>query len=261
MSDLLNPNPAPQFGIAEFSGDPKTDTCKMCQKPITATYYRANGAMVCDSCADKVRRNIPQDSHKAFVKAVLFGLGGFLAGLIAYAGFSIATGIQIGYLSLAVGWIIGKAMMAGSGNIGGRRYQIAAVILTYAAVSMAAIPIAIFYHPKTEKTPAITSEATAGNSSSANENASAGGDSEKKTETTEAQRSPVMVLLMALGQLALIGLASPFLEIAEGVGGIIGLVILFVGMRFAWQMTAAKTNLTVEGPYQVSNSAASGASA
>ena len=141
MSDLLDPNPAPQFSIAEFGSTSSGDICKMCHKPITGTYYRANGAVVCDSCADRVRRSTPQDTHAAFVKAILFGLGGFLAGLIAYAGFTIMTGIQIGYVSLAVGWIVGKAMMAGSGNIGGRRYQIAAVVLTYAAVSIAAIQL------------------------------------------------------------------------------------------------------------------------
>ena len=111
MSDLTNPNPAPQFSIAEFGKSTNADSCTMCQKPITANYYRANGATVCDSCADRLRRSNPQDNHAAFVKAILFGLGGFLAGLIAYAGFSIVTGIQIGYLSLAVGWMVGKAMM------------------------------------------------------------------------------------------------------------------------------------------------------
>ena len=36
-----------------------------------------------------------------------------------------------------------KAMMKGSGGIGGRRYQVAALLLTYGSVSMAAVPIAI----------------------------------------------------------------------------------------------------------------------
>jgi hypothetical protein len=261
MADLLNPNPAPQFSIAEFGNEPKTDTCKMCQKPITATYYRANGAMVCDSCADKVRRNIPQDSHAAFVKAVVFGVGGFLAGLIVYAGFSIVTGIQIGYLSLAVGWMVGKAMMIGSGNLGGRRYQIAAVVLTYAAVSMAAIPIALASYSKSSQT---QHSQTAKDTSAAGDTSAASASQSEEAKTTPragTRQSPMVVFIEALGKLALLGLISPFLEIAEGLGGIIGLVILFVGMRFAWRMTATKVNLSVEGPYQVSNSAAKGASA
>ena len=38
---------------------------------------------------------------------------------------------------------IEKAIMKGTNGIGGRRYQIAAVALTYAAVSLSAIPIGI----------------------------------------------------------------------------------------------------------------------
>jgi hypothetical protein len=262
MADLLNPNPAPQFSIAEFGNEPKTDTCKMCQKPITATYYRANAAMVCDSCADKVRRNIPQDSHAAFVKAVVFGVGGFLAGLIAYAGLAILfEGFRIGYMALGVGWIVGKAMMAGSGNIGGRRYQIAAVVLTYAAVSMAAIPIALATYSKSSQ---AQHSQTAKNTSAAGDTSAASASQSEEAKTTPragTRQSPMVVFIEALGKLALLGLISPFLEIAEGWGGIIGLVILFVGMRFAWRMTATKVNLSVEGPYQVSNSAAKGTSA
>ncbi len=65
--------------------------------------------------------------------------------MILYATFAIATGIIIGYISLAVGWMIGKAIMKGSGGVGGRRYQITAAALTYCAVSMAAVPIGIHY--------------------------------------------------------------------------------------------------------------------
>jgi hypothetical protein len=45
------------------------------------------------------------------------------------------------------------------------------------------------------------------------------------------------------------GLASPFLEITEGVSGLIGLVIIFVGIRIAWKMTGAPP-LEILGPFQ-----------
>ena len=64
-----------------------------------------------------------------------------------YAGFVILTNIEIGYMSLAVGFIVAKAMMMGSKGVGGRQYQITAAILTYAAVSLSVIPIAL-YHTK-----------------------------------------------------------------------------------------------------------------
>ena len=52
----------------------------------------------------------------------------------------------------------------------------------------------------------------------------------------------------ALGTLALIGLASPFLDLASPMQGIIGLIILLVGVRIAWRLTAARS-LKVDGPF------------
>ncbi len=42
------------------------------------------------------------------------------------------------------------------------------------------------------------------------------------------------------GQLVLWGIASPFLQLRSGVSGAIGLVILFVGLRIAYRITAAR---------------------
>ena len=61
--------------------------------------------------------------------------------MIVYATFTIVTICTIGYIALAVGWLVAKAIMKGSNGIGGRRYQVAAVLLTYAAISLAAVPI------------------------------------------------------------------------------------------------------------------------
>jgi hypothetical protein len=57
-----------------------------------------------------------------------------------------------------------------------------------------------------------------------------------------------MGLLMGIGILLGIGLASPFLALSDPVHGVIGLVILFVGMNIAWRMTAGTKRL-IDGPY------------
>ncbi len=109
--------------------------------------------------------------------------------------------------------MVGKAMMAGSKGMGGRRYQIAAVLLTYAAVSLAAIPV-IIHH----------SEFPDG-------------------------------VMAVFGQLALYGIASPFLALQDPLHGLIGLVILFVGIRIAWQITAGKKITGILGPFSSSSPA------
>jgi hypothetical protein len=50
--------------------------------------------------------------------------------------------------------------------------------------------------------------------------------------------------------LALWGLASPILYLQYPIFGFIGLVLLLVGMRTAWRLTAAR-RLIVEGPHPV----------
>ena len=169
-------NPTPQFGTAEYVGTPGNDHCQFCHQPIAGTYYRANGAMSCAGCAENMRGELANDSHSAFVRGLLFGIGGAIVGLIAYATFAIVTGIVIGYASLAVGWMVGTAMIKGSNGVGGRRYQIAAVVLTYAAVSMAAIPIWIHYagehktaHTQKQRADPDTASDSDGNQSSSSD--------------------------------------------------------------------------------------------
>ena len=80
----------------------------------------------------------------AFPRALLFGIVGAAIGMALYAGFVIITNVVIGYVSLAVGFIVAKAMLIGSKGVGGRQYQIAAAILTYCAVSLSIIPIVLY---------------------------------------------------------------------------------------------------------------------
>lgn len=133
----------PQFGIAEYPSASGTDICKSCNQQAVGSYYRINGALACERCKGQLEAELPKDSHAAFVRGLIFGVSGAILGLILYSAFGIITGLEIGYISLAVGYIVGKAVRMGSRGIGGRRYQVVAVVLTYAAVSLSAIPIGV----------------------------------------------------------------------------------------------------------------------
>jgi hypothetical protein len=146
---------------------------------------------------------------------------------------------------------VAKAMLMGSGGIGGRKYQITAVLLTYMAVSLSAIPIYI-HQMKNENAGAKPQRAQqapkaepAASESNAGETAEPGSQAAPSEET----QKPAMPFFAAMGLLVGIGLASPFLELADPVHGIIGLVILFVGMNIAWRMTAGSAKAAIEGPY------------
>jgi hypothetical protein len=182
-----------------------------------------------------------------FTRGLIFGIGGAILGLIIYAVFAIVTGLMIGYVSLAVGYIVGKAMKKGSGGAGGRRYQIAAVVLTYAAVSLAAIPIYISVYAKQQSSKSAQTQQQEMQSSQAPESPAA--DSDQPTTAAHAH-SGSDIFATALVKLAMIGLASPFLELADDpVHGLIGLVILFVGIRIAWKI-AAGSETQILGPFE-----------
>ena len=247
-------NSTPQFATADYSGS--GDICKSCHQAISGAYYRINGSLACERCTTQLQTQLPKDNHASFVRALMFGIGAAILGLIGYAAFSIITGIQIGYISLAVGWLIGKAMRTGSRGIGGLRYHIAAALFTYAAVSMAAIPIYLSQVNKLKATkpPQVqTAPATPGAStgdSESNDSASSSG-----TAPATAQSKPRINPFVAIGLLALLGLASPFLELQDPFHGVIGLIILFVGIRFAWQQTGAP-KIDIVGPFQAARAPA-----
>ncbi len=179
--------------------------CAHCGGPFGVRSNVVDRKLFCDKCAAAAGATLSGDSHAVFVRSLVFGVGAALVGLAFYATFTIVTHMYLGYVALAVGWLVGKAMMAGSKGVGGQRYQIAAVILTYAAISLASVPIII--------TRAIQHGAGA---------------------STDIDWTAVV------GRLVVWGIASPFLEVGAGISGIIGLVILFVGLRIAYRMTAAQ---------------------
>jgi hypothetical protein len=235
----------PQFGTAEYKSASGPDRCKSCQQELSGAYFRINGLPACEKCTRQLQAQTPQDTHAAYVRGILFGVGGAIVGLILYSAFGIATGIRLGYIALAVGWLVGTAIKKGSNGIGGRRYQIAAVALTYAAVSLSAIPVGIYYIVK-EKNAAQISHAP---DSSPASNSTLPGSASPQDDPPASGQGSTPRLTSAAGALLFAGLASPFLELSEGVSGLIGLVIIFVGIRIAWKMTG-RPPLEILGPFQ-----------
>jgi hypothetical protein len=247
MSDQNPSEPTPQFGTAEYVEQPGGEQCRTCEQPISDSFYRINGAMTCTTCAEKAVGRLPKDSHKAFVRAILFGVGAAFLGLVLYSVVGIVTGLAIGYVSLAVGYIVGKAMMMGSWGIGGRRYQVAAAAFTYAAVSLSAIPIGITMMIKER----LASEASKAKSVSVKQETKVAA-SDPNAATKEPQQPHEQDQQASLGTvlawLTVIGLISPFLELSDPFHGIIGLIILLVGIHIAWKTTAG-ASIEILGPF------------
>ena len=239
-------SPTPQFGTAEYVGPPESDRCQYCKQPIVGNYYRVNGAIACSSCAETGRTLLAKDSHATYTRALLYGIGAAVAGMVLYATFEIVTGIIIGYVSLAVGWMVAKAMMQGSKGVGGPRYQVAAALLTYAAVSLAAVPVIIHYARGHQRHAQVQQQNL---DEEQRQLEAESGQSHSQGPRPQNQQPTKMSAGAAIGKLALFGLASPFLEVmGNPFGGLIGLVILFVGIRIAVRITAGRP-AEVFGPF------------
>ncbi|AEU38631.1 hypothetical protein [Granulicella mallensis] len=143
----------------------------------------------------------PAFDSAIFLRAIAFGIAGAIAGAIVYAAFIGITHIQIGYLSIGVAYLVAKAMTMGSNGRGGRPYQVAALILTCLAVAF-------------------------GNS---------------LLLWWEIKDQGILLSPRVLYFLGRFGLMKPFLEFQHSPGGaILGLFILFIGLRAAWRMTSGE---------------------
>lgn len=172
------------------------------------------------------------DSHPLFLRGVLFGAAGAVLGLVLYSTVGIVTGYAIGFVSLAVGWIVGTMVVKGSKGRTGRRYQIAAALLTYFAVSMSAIPIGIHYivkHPDAIKTETARDRS----------GAAIGAPTVTESRQDSSAAPQTVSVAAVVGTLVIVGLASPFIELT-GMSGLIGLLILSIGIRIAWRITGGR---------------------
>ncbi len=134
--------------------------------------------------------------------AVLYGVAAAIAGAVGYAIIGL-SGFMVSIVAIGMGWLIAKAMMTASKGHGGRPFQIAAVILTYFSVTLGQTLDLLWYlRPHMAQVPGI-------------------GFSNE---------------LPSLFKYFLIG---PVLDLSSNpISGAIGLLILFIGMRTAWQLAA-----------------------
>jgi hypothetical protein len=178
----------------------------------------------------------------AYRRALIFGIVAALLGLILYSTVAIVIGLVSGFASLAVGYIIGKAMMIGSGGIGGRKYQITSAILTYAAVSMSFVPIVIDHQMKTRPASEATQEQLAEEQRQLEKEFGrapqiAQPKTRPKTEVSPPSAASPTTSWAWFGHLLFVGILSPIYDLQYPKHGVVGLVILAIGINIAWRIT------------------------
>jgi hypothetical protein len=243
MSDF-GQAPAPQdlqFQHAEpiRPEDPNAQRCVVCKTPIGATYFHAQGQVICPMCAERIQSGQQKPPAIALGRAVLYGAGAALAGCILYAAVAILLHLEIGIIAIAVGIMVGKAVRAGANGLGGRPLQILAVLLTYFAITTSYIPVFFYQIAKDpQKIEQAKQRAEA-------RKAARGGTAAPDAGT----QKPPVGLLGAILVLLLLFAFAPFFGLTTGISGLISLFIIFIGLKQAWALTG-RTELLVMGPYE-----------
>lgn len=238
------PSPALSFETAEA---PAPTTCTFCGRPLGGEYYTLNGQVACGDCPATLEAHHRGSAGPAGVLRAI-GLGsaaGFVGAIVWWAIRRFAS-IEIGLIAIGIGHFVGLGVRRGSHGRGGVGFQVLAVALTYFWITANYVPDIIQAVVSRDEAHAVGT-ASGGQASSAA--GTAAGTSGHSAGTTAADDAPLSVGGMLLGFAFLFGLAmaSPFLE---GAGNVIGLLIISFGLWQAWKLNAA-VPIAIEGPFQL----------
>ncbi len=134
-----------QFDQAEYSASaPRASgaSCTNCREPIADAYFEIGGKVVCGRCRQRIEDAFRGGSRLVRgMKSLLYGMLAALAGAIVYYLIVRLTGYNIGLIAIVVGLMVGNGVRAGSGNRGGRMYQLLAISLTYLSIVAMNVPL------------------------------------------------------------------------------------------------------------------------
>ena len=217
-------------------------TCTVCQRAVSDEYFDVNGQSVCDGCRTQLAQlaQTPR-SWGLFVKAGVFGLAAAILGAVLYYAVIAITNFEIGIVAIAIGYMVGWAIRKATANRGGRRYQVLALVLTYWAVGLAYTP--------------LTFQQLAEEDKDKKEQAQKATDTTAPAPAEPQDEATAINIPMVLAILVGFSLALPVLIVVGSLpGGLLSALIIGIGMRQAWQMTAVPP-LQISGPYRIAAAA------
>ena len=126
--------------------------CSQCQKEVSGTQYysyrdkEGQNIFLCDNCRGIAEKAIQEETNnpKIVIALILGLLAAVVAGILWFA-ISVLTGYQIGYIAIGVGYLIGKAVIWGSGGKRGMPLQIMSAVVTLATLCISQYFITVYY--------------------------------------------------------------------------------------------------------------------
>jgi hypothetical protein len=177
-----------------------TGVCVFCGKVLSGKINHVDMKAACDRCVAEAAKDFLDDR-------VLLTRGLILGGVAALVYFLILACLDVlldgvrgpSFLTLPVGYIVGRAFAMGSRGAPGLKFRVTPVVISYMAVALAAIPVLIMH-------------------------------------AVEDASTSAMWLNYVLLKLPLWAAASPFIvEKGRGVLGMLSLIFLGIGLAIAWK--------------------------
>jgi len=224
-----------QFDRVESAAEPGAVVCVSCRTTIADAYYSASGKVFCARCRDNLAAAL--GNRGRFGRGLLWGLGGATLGGAIYFAVTAISGYELSLITILIGWLVGRAIQRGSGALGGRRYQVTAVLLTYLAVAGAyfglALRAAVRDRPLREASsiPAADSADT--------------GPAPVARPARPAGSLRTLVTLLGMS------IALPIVTgLSHLPGSLLGLLIIGIGLYQAWQMNR-RPEIALQGPFRI----------
>jgi hypothetical protein len=99
-----------QFERAEFSGNaPAQVACSMCQQNVVQSYYEIGGRILCSPCRERRDQALDGWGLGRFLRAAGAGVAAAIAGAVVWYGVRALAHMELGILSIAIGFVVGKA--------------------------------------------------------------------------------------------------------------------------------------------------------
>lgn len=134
--------PELQFQRAVYDGDvPHVLQCAWCSRGLAhEEAFDANSKLICPVCALKALSVKPDDGPRVVWRSVAWGAlvaAGAAVLLVTLTLWMSQTtfGWAVYLVAIVAGLAIGKAMRRAASGAGGRKFQVAAALLTYAAIA------------------------------------------------------------------------------------------------------------------------------
>jgi hypothetical protein len=234
-------------------------SCGTCNGPLAPEYWRWRALVFCSACRPGIEAKIAESqSSRAFAKAALQGTGVAIACGIAYAVFVGVSHMQLALVTIGIAYVVARVVRKASGGLGGRRFQILAVALTYFASTMGYAPGIVKGLKEGQEKRAAAAASGAPTTPQSHEPpqvtdvsedhdppASAGATRPPERDAT--QRGGGASVTLALVFLLGVMLVAPFLEITSAP---MGVIIVLIGLWQAWKLTRGIPT-AIEGPYRV----------